>query len=99
VGGLKQNHRLQKIDCAREMLLRVARIVCIDMTLNWILRKRRPYMIGNRGSRALRILQALTADRRAPKHVLVMRAVANRLVFSPIPALARVAVPRLRNRG
>src|SRR6266853_4625728 len=69
------------------------------MTLLWILRRRRGYMIGSRGSRAVRLMQALEKSSGDPEHVRDVRALAHRSLVPALSATARPLVPRLRTPG
>jgi len=69
------------------------------VTLNWILLRRGRRAGRKRGSRALRVLQALANDLREAEHVLDVRAVEDRRIVSPLSAPARASLSRLRTKS
>jgi len=65
----------------------------MDMAINSV---RHGSMVGIHASRAMRVLQAFSKGSGRSSHVLVLRALADRRVVSPLPAPAGDEMPRLR---
>ena len=69
------------------------------MTHTWVrLRRERGkgYMMWSSGARAVRVMQTFADGARDAEHVLDVRAFRQRSNVSPLPALARAAMPWLR---